>query len=140
MARVNADEALAYANFIQSLVNNSNIKKKEWSVCTYGSDQVTRSLLKSGNNFSLSNRDIEVIRRCKAIYIVFDNSSSLRPFLELLTSNKILTISDSEDFVENGGMIQVQMGRRDFELIVDVKTLNSAQIKLDTLSTNLIVN
>ncbi len=137
---VSLDEATAYANFIQNLTRNSISKNKAESVCVYGNDQVARSLLKNPNSFVLSTNKIEEARRCKSVYIVFDNVSGIKNYLNLLTANKILTISIFEEFVENGGMIQVQMGRRDFELIVDVKALNSAQIKLDTLSTNLIVN
>ena len=57
-----------------------------------------------------------------------------------MAQGKILTISTFEEFIDNGGMIQVDMGRRDFELIVDVRLLHASQIKLDTLSTNLIIN
>ena len=140
VAGVGVDEAVAYANFIQNLVSNSSIKKKEGVICIYGSDQVARSLLQGSGSISLSANTIEAAKRCKAVYVAFDNAVSLRSYLNLLASHKILTVGTSEDFVENGGMIQVQMGRRDFELTVDVKVLNSAQIKLDTLSTNLIIN
>jgi len=137
---VSADEASAYAGFIQSLVNNSSVKKRDGMFCIYGNDQVARFLIKSANNFNLGSGAIAATQRCKAIYIASEGVVNLGAYLETLVSNKVLTISTSEDFAENGGMIQVQMGRRDFELIVDVKALNSAQIKLDTLSTNLIIN
>jgi hypothetical protein len=139
-ANVRADEAAAYANFIQNLVNNSSIKKRRGSFCIYGNDPVARALMASEDNVSIKQANIRDSYECKAVYISVENIMSLRSYLNDLASNKILTIGTFDEFVENGGMIQVEMGRRNFELVADVKTLNSAQIKLDTLSTNLIVN
>lgn len=133
---VSADEAAAYANFIQNLVSNSSFKKSG-TFCTYGSDAVARSFMKSVKKIESNN--IKDAAQCKAIYIASDNIPGLRKYLGSLSENKIMTIGTIDEFIENGGIIQVQMGRRDFELIVDVKALNAAQIKLDTLSTNLIV-
>ena len=79
-------------------------------------------------------------RKCRAIYVSAENATNLKVYLDGMAKEKILTISTFEQFVDNGGMIQVGMGRRDFELIVDVKSLHAAQIKLDTLSANLIIN
>lgn len=138
-ANVPVDEAVAYANFIQNLVNSSNVKKREGSFCIYGNDMVARSLMKSGGNVVIKNPHLDSSRHCKAVYVSIENIVSLRSYLSSLSSNNILTIGTFDEFVENGGMIQVGMGRRDFELVVDVRALNSAQIKLDTLSTNLIV-
>lgn len=132
--------AVAYANFIQNLVNSSSVKKKEGAFCIYGNDAVARSLAKSTAVSVVKQANFESSRHCKAIYISDDNVIRLKSYMKELAANKIMTIGTYEEFVDNGGMIQVGMGRRDFELFVDVRALNSAQIKLDTLSTNLIVN
>ncbi len=134
---VSIDEAAAYANFIQNLINNSSFKKGG-ALCSYGNDAVVRSFAKSVKKIDSANLN-ETPSHCKAVYIASDNIPGLRNYLDSLSEKNIMTISTIDEFVESGGTIQVQMGRRDFELIVDVKALNAAQIKLDTLSTNLIV-
>lgn len=134
---VSVDEAAAYANFIQNLVNNSSFKKGG-TLCAYGNDSVVRYFTKSVKKIDSINTS-DTSNQCKAIYIASDNIPGLKKYLSSLSEKNIMTISTIDEFTENGGTIQVQMGRRDFELIVDVKSLNAAQIKLDTMSTNLIV-
>jgi hypothetical protein len=64
----------------------------------------------------------------------------LRIELDRLTEKKILTIAIFEGFTNMGGMIQIQLGRRNFELTVSPKLLRAAGVKLDVLATNLIIN
>ncbi len=139
-AIVTPDEAAAYANVIQNLVVNSSFRNKNGAFCIYGSDPVAKSLLRGNDSIKISNISLNSSSKCKAIYISIENLTNIKLHLNELSANKIMTIGTFDDFVENGGMIQVEMGRRDFELLVDTKALNASQIKLDTLSYNLIVN
>ncbi len=134
-----ADEAAAYANLIHNLVSKSSISRKG-ALCVFGNDSVAKSLRRSSENVAVSHNLEESRRKCRAIYVSAENATNLKVYLDGMAKEKILTISTFEQFVDNGGMIQVGMGRRDFELIVDVKSLHAAQIKLDTLSANLIIN
>ncbi len=138
-ANMESDEAAAYANFIQNLVNKSTVSKKG-AFCIFGNDSVARALINSAGNEAVSQNLEEVQRKCRAVYVSGENATNLKLYLSGMTRGKILTISAFEEFIANGGMIQVGMGRREFELTVDVKLLHAAQIKLDTLSTNLIIN
>lgn len=139
-AIVSSDEAAAYANVIQNLVANSVFKNKNGAFCIYGSDSVAKSLLRGNGATQISDISLGSSSKCRVIYISIENLTNIKLHLNELAANKILTIGTYDDFVENGGMIQVEMGRRDFELLVDIKALNTSQIKLDTLSSNLIVN
>ncbi len=138
-ASIESDEAAAYANFIQNLVTKSTVTKKG-AFCIFGHDAVARSLAGGAGNVVIRDDGADAYRKCRAVYISVESIANLKSRLGEMMKDKILTISTFEEFVENGGMIQVGMGRRDFELTVDVKLLYAAQIKLDTLSTNLIVN
>ena len=138
-ASMEADEAAAYANLIHNLVSKSSIGKKG-ALCVFGNDSVAKSLRRSSESVAVSQNLEESRRKCRAIYVSAENATNLKVYLDGMAKEKILTISTFEQFVDNGGMIQVGMGRRDFELIVDVKSLHAAQIKLDTLSANLIIN
>ena len=138
-ASMEADEAAAYANLIHNLVSKSSISRKG-ALCVFGNDSVAKSLRRSSENVAVSHNLEESRRKCRAIYVSAENATNLKVYLDGMAKEKILTISTFEQFVDNGGMIQVGMGRRDFELIVDVKSLHAAQIKLDTLSANLIIN
>ena len=138
-ANMESDESAAYANFIQNLVNKSTISKKG-AFCIFGNDPVARALKNGSRNVAISQNLDEVKSKCRAVYVSSANATKIKLYLSGMAQGKILTISTFEEFIDNGGMIQVEMGRRDFELIVDVKLLHAAQIKLDTLSTNLIIN
>lgn len=138
-ANIASDEAAAYAGFIQNMVSLSQINTKG-SFCILGHDAVARSLSQSKKNKAIDQESADPYRKCRAVYLSVENVTNLKMQLGDLTKKKILTIGTFEGFIENGGMIQVEMGRRNFELTIDVNALYNAGIKLDTLSTNLIIN
>jgi hypothetical protein len=57
-----------------------------------------------------------------------------------LNKKKILTIAIFDGFTEIGGMLQVQMGRRNFELTLNSKAVKESGIRLNALSTSLVIN
>lgn len=134
------NEPLAYANFINGLVKKAELDKKEGALCVFGNNDIAKELLNIAGTIKRSSQNIDEYRSCKAVYIGLDGASGLRSYLLKLTTSKILTMGTSSDFFENGGMIQIEIGRRGFELTVDEDSINAARVKLDTLSTNLIVN
>lgn len=131
----------AYANFIIGLIKNTEIAKKG-TVCALGSDAISKSILNQdkkyidlGNRFNTSDLD-----KCKVVYISESMQKGLRSEMDKLNSKNIFSIAIFDGFTESGGMVQVQLGRRNFELIVNPKTIKKAKVKFSALAASLVIN
>ena len=135
---VDNDEALAFASFIQDLAHKTQAAKPGF-ICSIGNDEISR-IISQEKNFINLDKDGSKITSCKAIYIAMGREKNVKSDLLKFSNNKILTIAVFDGFIENGGMVQVQMGRRNFELILNAKALKESGIKLSPLVTDLIIN
>ena len=59
---------------------------------------------------------------------------------EIANEAQIVSMSIEDDFVERGGMISVQMGRRSFELNINHKNIEKFKTKFDPIVPSLVVN
>lgn len=136
---MNDVEARAYASFIQDLINSASMSKAG-QVCTYGNDEISNLILmQDGKAINLDNAQ-DKIAKCKAIYISKGSEKILKLEINNFTKNKIMTIGVFEGFVNNGGMVQVQVGRRDFEVTLNYKEVKMAGIRLNALILGLVIN
>jgi hypothetical protein len=136
---VEEDEAENFANFIQALIHNTQTVKNG-ATCIFGSDRVSKVIANREKNFIDLSTDPKKFNSCKAIYIAQEREKTLRAEISKFNNNKILTIATFDGFTEMGGIIQVQLGRRDFELILNSKEAKEAGVKLNALSTSLVIN
>jgi hypothetical protein len=113
---------------------------KNGAICIFGNDRISKIIATHEKNFIDLNSDPKKFNSCKAIYISQEREKGLRVEIEKFNNNKIFTIATFDGFTEMGGMVQVQMGRRNFELIVNSKETREAGVKLSALSTSLIIN
>jgi len=135
---VAGDEALAFATFIQSIIQST--QGVRGVTCTYGSDEISKTLLSKEKRVINLNTDINKYTSCRAIYIARGREKGLRVDIDKFNKKKILTIGAFDSFSEIGGMVQVQMGRRNFELILNSKLLKDSGIRLSPLATELVIN
>jgi len=134
-----SDEVFAFAGFINDLVKTAQTSKGG-AFCVLGNDEIGKVIL----DLDKTTVDLETHPRkydgCRAIYIAQSKEKTLRNEMTKFSKSKILTIAVFEDFTELGGMVRVDMGRRNFELTVNSKGMKEAGIKLNSLAMSLIVN
>jgi hypothetical protein len=134
------EESSAYASFIKDIVSSTKIVKKG-KFCVFGSDEVAKALMyQNPQIIKIGDEGKRSYDKCNSIYISQGMERGLRIELDKLIKKKILTIAIFDGFTNMGGMIQVQLGRRNFELTVNSNLLKAASVKLDVLATNLIIN
>jgi len=133
------ETAVAFAGFIQDLVNTTQTPK-HGPICGLGSDEVSKIIATQDKTFIDLDLEPKKYGQCKAVYIAQGREKSLRFEIEKLHKKKILTIAIFDGFTEIGGMLQVQMGRRNFELILNSKVVKESGIRLNALSTSLVIN
>jgi hypothetical protein len=133
------ETAVAFALFIQDLVHTTQTSK-HGSICALGSDEVSKIIATQDKTFIDLDLEPKKYGECKAVYIAQGREKSLRFEIEKLNKKKILTIAIFDGFTEIGGMLQVQMGRRNFELTLNSKVVKDSGIRLNALSTSLVIN
>lgn len=133
------DEVFAFAGFINDLVKTAQISKGG-SFCVLGNDEIGKVLIDLDKNIVDLETNPKKHESCRAIYIAQSKEKTLRNELLRFQKTKILTIGVFEDFTELGGVVRVDMGRRNFELTVNSKAMKEAGIKLNSLAMSLIIN
>lgn len=133
------DEAFEFSNFIHSLIETAQ-GMNNGIICSFGDDEISKILSSQAKNFIHLSGNLGKYSSCKAIYIANGEERSFRLEIAKFNRKKILTIATFDGFVEMGGMVQVQVGRRNFELILNSKEVKEAGIKLSALAASLIIN
>jgi hypothetical protein len=141
---IDSDVANAYAEFIEVLIQNIT-GLKNGKFCIFGSDEITDAIkLRNKEYFEIkddSKNDLKNIDHCNTIYICSDKQKSLKFYGNIFSDRKILTIANYNGFALNEeGMIEIQLGRRNFEIIVNKKTLKANGFMLKPLINSYVIN
>ncbi len=137
---IDREEASMYASFIFSLSNGVQSANQGSEVCALGHDEIVVAMGEKNRNLINVENNPEKHTSCKMLYIANDKSKGLRSYVEKYNHKRIVTLGVLENFNESGGMILVQMGRRNFELSVNSKEIKEAGIKLAPLVLELVIN
>ncbi len=132
------EEAVAFAGFIQDLVHTTQTSKVG-PTCYLGSDEISRIISQEKGSIDLS-RDGSKFASCKAIYVSTGEIKGIAAEIDKFSKHKIMTIAIFDGFTERGGMVQVQMGRRSFELILNSKAVKDSGVRLSALALSLVIN
>ncbi len=128
--------AAGFAKFIEKLVKTTK-GMSSGRICVIGSDKISDSFSK-GKVLNITMNSKRLIY-CRAIYFAKSEQKTFRSKAEKLAKKGILTISAFDGFIENNGMVQVEIGRRSFELEINQELLKQSNIKLNSLFTRLVV-
>ncbi len=131
------------ANFVYGFPKM--VKDGQGGLCVYGYDQVAVAIeekykgvifFKSENKLSAGfSKNI-----CKVLYVSKNKDSATSLAIKLANQAQVVSIGIDDDFVDKGGMILVQMGRRSFELTIHHKNIKEFKTKFDPLVEGLVVN
>lgn len=138
---VDSEEAAGYASFIMGLINTSQ-SQKSGATCVIGNDEVAKLILaQDKNSIALGlGGEHKKYDLCKAVYVSQGTEKTSRSEMDKFIKRKIMTIAVFEGFIETGGMMQVQMGRRNFEITLNAKEVKAAGVRLNALLLSLVIN
>ncbi len=136
---IEAEEAMAFGSFIKEMIRGSQFPSGHTAVCAIGKDEISKILSREKNYIDL-NTSPDQYKICSAIYVAVGNKKTV--WVDVLKFNKakVLTIGIFEGFAESGGIVQIQMGRRNFELTLNQKMFKESGVRLSPLATSLVVN
>jgi hypothetical protein len=132
-------EAQAYANFIRELIDTASTLK-QGPTCVFGSDEIAKVILAQNSRSISLAQNPEKAFQCKAVYIAKGSEKIMKSEIAKFNKSNIMTVGVFEGFVENGGMVQVQMGRRNFEITLNSKEARLASVRLSALILSFVIN
>lgn len=133
----------ALASFIYDF--QTLVKDQKGRLCVYGYDQVVVAIeAKNEDVIFLKNEDQLSVslsqHLCKVLYVAKSKDNNLSSVITIANKAQIVSMSIEDDFVERGGMIAVQMGRRSFELNINHKNIEKFKTKFDPIVPSFVVN
>lgn len=132
-------EVQGYTGFIQDLINSSSAVKNG-PICTFGSDEISSAFIAQDTKVVNLDKNPEKFMQCKAIYVARGSEKILKPEIAKFNRNKIMTVAIFDGFTEIDGMMQVQMGRRNFEITLNSKVAKASGVRLNALLLSLVIN
>ena len=69
-----------------------------------------------------------------------DNEKFIKSFIGIFNHSGALTVATFDSFTNDGGMVFIDLGRRDFELTLNTQAFKGSGAKLDSSITALIIN
>ena len=110
----------------------------KWVIGVAGSTPVTYELVRSVAGKTILGRELEIdtvqstqgMRACNVLFISASERKRLPSILAALRGSSVLTVSDMDNFVESGGMVQFVMADDRVRMRIDVGTASSARLKI----------
>jgi hypothetical protein len=136
--QVKAVFLINFAEFIRWPDNSFSENPKQFYFCAFHSKTPVISILKrvianeSARGRKLIFKQIgsqEELKDCQVFYFNSSDQSRFIEYLPLLQQRSILTVSDNENFIHNGGMIAITKNRRRLHPTINVSNLKKAGLK-----------
>lgn len=138
-AKIKAAYLYNFLRFVEWPVN----QKSTSDICIYGVNKEYKSvfssmatLSKQGKKLTIKffekDNEFQPLTDCQIIFITSEANSKTKNILDHLKNNQILTIGESDDFINQGGMINfIRVGNKiRFEINVDA--IEQAELKISS--------
>jgi hypothetical protein len=76
-------------------------------------------------------KDSGMLKMCSIVYVACNKIKTFKFWNDKFINNNILTISGCSFFVDNGGDIEIQVGRKNLELEINERNFKEKKIKLN---------
>ena len=141
-ASPNKVKAAFLRNFTHYVTWPANVfpdERSPWRICILGNDPFGDILdktfagrLEQGRPFQiLRTETLNELPRCQIVYIAYKDAVKRRAALAELKKLPVLTVSDAPDFLQEGGIIQFQVGDR-VEMSINLDQARSVSLVIQT--------
>jgi hypothetical protein len=113
--------------------------RSPWRICVLGHDpfgdvldKTLASRLEQGRAFQIFRaEDLNELPRCQIVFIGYKDAEKRRSALTILKKSPVLTVSDAPEFLQEGGIIQFQVGDR-VEMSINLDQARAASLTVQT--------
>jgi hypothetical protein len=125
--------------FVDWPAANSPDKGGQWHICSVGDDPIVNSLdalsQRPARGYPIRVQRLTVTDtadRCHILYISADHAEHIPEVLARVADGHVLTIAESEGFVERGGMILLMRNGEQLRIGVNMASLRTAGLTIST--------
>ena len=129
-----------FGKFVRFTPPDANGDRQNFDICIVGEDPLGATLDDLTQNEQLDGKPVRVLRlktatearQCAIAYISASEGSRVRNDLDALRGQPVLTVSDSDRFIQNGGMIQFVTQQSHVRFAVNLDAVRNARLSLSS--------
>lgn len=133
-----ADYLLNFGKFLR--MSKPAPARSSFEICTLGHDPVDSPLDALAGNTRINSlpvrithlQDISAAKSCSIVFISATESNRIREDLAILGNADTLTVSDTPDFLERGGMIQFVLVANQVRFAINLDSVNRTHLELSS--------
>lgn len=137
---VKAAYVFNFGKFVRFTPSGAVIKQQSFDICVVGQDPLGNTLDQLTSNEQLDGRPVRVLRlktaaegrACAIAYISASEGARTKNDLDALRGQPVLTVSDADNFLQNGGMIQFLIQAKHIRFAVNLDAVRGAQLSLSS--------
>lgn len=137
---VKAGYVFNFGKFVRFAPSDAVIKRQSFDICIVGVDPLGHTLDELTANEQIDGKPVRVLRLktateargCAIAYISAAEGSRVGDDVEELRGQSVLTVSDAENFLQHGGMIQFVLVANHVRFAVNLDAVRSAQLSLSS--------
>jgi len=127
-------------SFVQWPEAKGQPEDRPFHFCLYGDSSFAMPMARELSGSRIAGRTVDLrlvkaeseMRACDLIFITQTNGSSIARILAPLQGLTILTVGESEGFLEAGGIFELKYDRNTLQINVNLTAAKNAQLKLDS--------
>lgn len=129
-----------FGKFVRFMPADPDIKRQSFDICIVGEDPLGATLDGLTANEQLDGKPVRVARLkaaaeahgCAIVYISASEGSRVRSDLDALRGQHVLAVSDADNFLQNGGMIQFVIQKNHVRFAVNLDAVRKARLSLSS--------
>lgn len=133
-----ADSLFNLLKFVEWPENASSGARGKWVIGVAGSTPITYELVRMVSGKTILGRELKIdavqsadaMRGCHVLFISASERKRLPSILAALRGYSVLTVSDMDNFVDSGGMVQFVMADDRVRMTIDVGAASNARLKI----------
>jgi YfiR/HmsC-like len=133
-----ADSLFNLLKFVEWPENASAGARTKWVIGVVGSTPVTYELVRMVAGKTILGRELKIeavqsadgMRACHVLFISASERKRLPSILAGVRGYSVLTVSDMDNFVESGGMVQFVMADERVRMMIDVGAATGTRLKI----------
>lgn len=137
---VEAAYLLNFGKFAELSPDSQALRRTTFDICLVGRDTIGPAIDKLAGNEIIARRAVRIVhgvsaaqaRTCAIAFISSHESDAVRGELNILSGADVLTVGDSPDFLNEGGMIQFVMIKDHVRFAVNLDSVRRAHMVLSS--------
>ena len=135
---IKAEDLLNFGRFLRYA--KAPPPRSSFDLCILGQDELDKSIDDLAARETISNLpihvrhepDVKASKSCAIVFISASEGDHIREDLAILAGLDVLTVSDSQDFLDRGGMIQFVHVEKQVRFAVNLDAVNRTHLVLSS--------